>query len=145
MKTNVILSKIWLGKHNIYIFWVQSRYSVQGQTMKVSKWTQITHYSFFDLANFFCEILTAAFLFVFFVIIWWIQTLYLVFSLKISIRHRKKNYNYFFLAFLLRGLYFEFLCHFRWLCSNICKNGLIGSHCVFLKLFYATTYMHEFM
>ena len=44
----------------------------------------------FDLAKFiFCEILTAAFLFIFFSIIWWIQTLYLMFSLKISNRHRK--------------------------------------------------------
>ena len=108
----------------------------------------------FDLAKFiFCEILTAAFLFVFFVIIWWIQTLYLVFSLKISIRHRKKitiifSWLSYYVVYILNSYaisdgYVVIFVRMAWLvhivyfwsyfmllliCTNLCKKQ--SGHCI---------------
>ena len=110
--------------------------------------------TFFDLAKFiFCEILTAAFLFVFFVIIWWIQTLYLVFSLKISIRHRKKitiifSWLSYYVVYILNSYaisdgYVVIFVRMAWLvhivyfwsyfmllliCTNLCKKQ--SGHCI---------------
>ena len=103
--------------------------------------------------KFFCEILTAAFLFVFFVIIWWIQTLYLVFSLKISIRHRKKitiifSWLSYYVVYILNSYaisdgYVVIFVRMAWLvhivyfwsyfmllliCTNLCKKQ--SGHCI---------------
>ena len=103
--------------------------------------------------KFFCEILTAAFLFVFFVIIWWIQTLYLVFSLKISIRHRKKitiifSWLSYYVVYILNSyaisdgyvvifvrmarlvhiVYFWSYFMLLLICTNLCKKQ--SGHCI---------------